>query len=163
MVRKILKRIDTYFEEFLLSSLLVVLTVAMLLQVMLRYLFNAALPWPEEFCRYCFVYFAFLTLGYCVKTDTLLRLDLLKRFLPATVWTILNLFIQICCLVFYLYFFTYSTDLVMMVKNPSRTSPAMGIPFFYIYVSAVIGFGLAAIRAGQSLWGVFWRRIQQPS
>lgn len=132
-----------------MGALLIMLTSVMLLQVFLRFAFNTALSWPEEFCRYCFVYFAFLTIGYCVKNDSMLKLDLIRNLLPKKIGDIIYLLIQLCCFAFFTYMLIFSYSLVTMVKNTSRTSPAMGIQFYYIYISTIIGFTLAVVRSLQ--------------
>ena len=65
VMKRILKFLDSHLEEYLIAILLILLTVIMLLQIVMRYVFSHSLSWPEELCRYCFVYITFLTLGYC--------------------------------------------------------------------------------------------------
>ena len=45
---RFLKWLDEHFEEYILSGLLVVISVVMMLQVIMRYVFNASLSWAEE-------------------------------------------------------------------------------------------------------------------
>ena len=157
MFKKILRHLDFHLEEYLLASLLVTLTIAMLLQVVMRYVFSSALSWPEEFCRYCFIYFSFLTLSYCIRMDSMLRLDVIKSLFPPKLWHILTFVFELVSLIFFVYFLIHSVDLVLVVKNTSRTSPAMGIPFYFIYISTVVGFGLAIFRSIQSMYRFFFQ------
>ena len=53
---KVLRWLDKYFEETVMMIFLAALSCAMMLQIISRFIFQHALPWPEEFCRYCFVY-----------------------------------------------------------------------------------------------------------
>jgi len=149
MLVRIFKELNDHIEEYLMGVLLIALTLVMLLQVFLRFIFNTALSWPEEFCRYCFVYFAFLTIGYCVKNDSMLKLDFIRNLLPKKAGDVLCLIIQLFCLAFFIYMLVFSYSLVTIVKNTSRTSPAMGIQFYYIYISTIIGFTLAVVRSLQ--------------
>ena len=55
-------------EETILMVLLVAIAVVMMAQVVMRYCFRQSMPWPEEFCRFCFVYSGFISMGYCVRS-----------------------------------------------------------------------------------------------
>lgn len=158
-MKRILLFLDAHFEEALMVLLLVALTAVTSLQIGLR-VGNSALSWAEEFSRYCFVYITFLTIGYCVRYDTMLRLDLFNYFLSPAVIKVINFVITSICLVFYVYLTIHAVDLVSSMFHTSRTSPAMGIPFQYIYLSTVIGFALGAIRSMEMLIRTVleWRR-----
>ena len=99
-MKQVLKFLDKHLEEYLIAILLIALTLIMLLQIVMRYVFNNSLSWPEELSRYCFVYITFLTLGYCVRNDSMLRLDILKELLPSKIWTVLQAIVRIVSLIF---------------------------------------------------------------
>ena len=100
-VKQVLKFLDKHLEEYLIAILLIALTLIMLLQIVMRYVFNNSLSWPEELSRYCFVYITFLTLGYCVRNDSMLRLDILKELLPSKIWTVLQAIVRIVNIMWY--------------------------------------------------------------
>lgn len=150
-VKQVLKFLDKHLEEYLIAILLIALTLIMLLQIVMRYVFNNSLSWPEELSRYCFVYITFLTLGYCVRNDSMLRLDILKELLPSKIWTVLQVIVRIVSLIFFLCMFVNSLDLLASMQKTSRVSAALGIPYTFIYLSTVLGFGLAVIRGIQMI------------
>lgn len=151
MMKRILKQLDDHTEEYLIGILLVAMTLVMFLQIVMRYVFNAALSWPEEFCRYAFVYITFLTIGYCVQRNSMLRLDLVIQALPKVAARILEFLIWVCCLAFFAYMLVYSVELIKLTRESARVSPAMGIPYYLLYASTAIGFGLGVIRNVQYL------------
>lgn len=151
MIKRVIKQLDEHTEEYFIGVLLIAMTIVMLFQVVLRYVFNAALSWPEEFCRYTFIYMTFLTIGYCVQHDSFLKLDLIQKALPKTAGEILNLVIWLTCLAFFTYMFFNSISLVQSVVKSGRASPSTGIPYYVIYASTVLGFGLGIIRTVQCL------------
>ena len=75
MFKKFLRALNQHLEEYLIALFLIAITFVMLLQIVMRYVFQHSLSWPEEFSRYCFVYITFLTFGYCIQHDSMLRLD----------------------------------------------------------------------------------------
>lgn len=151
MLKRILKQLDEHTEEYLMGFLLIALTVVMMFQVVLRYVFNAALSWPEEFCRYTFIYMTFLTIGYCAQRDSFLKLDLVQKALPKAAGDVLKLIIWLGCLAFFAYMFVNSISLVQSVVKSGRVSPSTGIPYYVIYASTVIGFGLGTVRTVQTI------------
>lgn len=141
-----------------MAFFLVTLTLVMFLQIIMRFIFGRPLSWPEELCRYCFVYFTFFTFSYCVKHDSMLRLDIIHELLPQKVWSILQVLVRTVTLVFFSCMFVSSLSLVAAIQNTARVSPALGIPYVYIYLSTVISFALAAVRSLQVLFRTFCQR-----
>lgn len=157
-MKRVLQFLDDHLEEYLMAVLLVVLTLVMLLQIVMRYVFNHALSWPEELCRYCFVYITFFTLGFCIRRNSMLRLDIVRSVLPARIWNILQYFVSVVSLIFFGWMFWQSLSLQKAMMRTSRTSAALGIPYTYIYLATVLGFGLAVIRSIQALIRLFRER-----
>ena len=62
-MKKFLKWLDEDFEESILMIFLIVMSVVMMAQVIMRYFFKASMTWPEEFCRFMFVFSGFLSIG----------------------------------------------------------------------------------------------------
>ena len=145
------EKLDEHFEEYLLGVLLILLTTVMFVQVVMRYVFGSSLSWAEEFCRYIFVYTTFLTIGYCIKRGSMLRVDILVNYLPNAVCTALNFAIQVISLLLFSILFYYSFKVVNIVNASNQLSPAMQIPFSAVYFSTIIGFGLAVLRTVQRL------------
>ena len=131
-VKQVLKFLDKHLEEYLIAILLIALTLIMLLQIVMRYVFNNSLSWPEELSRYCFVYITFLTLGYCVRNDSMLRLDILKELLPSKIWTVLQAIVRIVSLIFFLCMFVNSLDLLLRCRRHHESVPHLEfrIPLF---------------------------------
>ena len=158
---KILKWLDENFEEYILSGLLVVIAVVMMLQVIMRYVFNASLSWAEEASRYAFVWSALVSIGYTIRENSILKVDSLGEALPAGLKHILVTLINLSVTLFFGYLFISSIPAVKRVIMTGQTSPALKIPLGWIYFAAIAGFFLATVRSvqktGQDL-GVTIRR-----
>jgi len=149
---RLVGELDRHFEEYMLAALLVSISCIMLLQIVMRYFFSAALSWPEEISRYCFVYSAFLTVGYCTQRGTLLRVDLVASFLPMPVQRGLDLLMRAVCLVFYAALFYSSILLTQRIHASGQMTPATRVPFSIVYFAAVVGFFFGTIRGVQDFW-----------
>jgi len=147
----VIKWIDQHLEEFILGVLLVLIACVMLLQVIMRYVVGASLSWAEEFCRYLFVWSSLLSIGYSIRKRTILRVDSLIEALPLSIKKAFKIATEVVVLVFFLYLFIKSIPVVDMILESGQVSPAMEIPMYFVYLSAVVGFLLAVIRTIQSL------------
>ena len=49
MFKKFLRALNQHLEEYLIALFLIAITFVMLLQIVMRYVFQHSLSWPEEF------------------------------------------------------------------------------------------------------------------
>ena len=93
---KALKWLDEHFEETLLVVLLVLISCIELAQVIVRKVpCIAALTWPEEFCRFCWVWSVFLSLPYTIRKSSMLRVSVLVDLMPQTVRKVMGILIDL--------------------------------------------------------------------
>lgn len=140
--------LDENLEEFLMIILLAIISCVTMFQVIMRYCLKGALPWPEEFCRFCFVYTGCLSAGYCLRKGATIRVDVLINFFPRPVKILLDYAGKLLTLFIYAVLFYYSFDLI---ARTTTLSTAMRIPFKVIYAGFPVGLGLGCIRAVQDL------------
>lgn len=146
---RFLKWLDERFEEYILSGLLVVISVVMMLQVIMRYVFNASLSWAEEASRYAFVWSALISIGYTIKEDSILKVTTLLEALPEKPGQLVAAAVNGLVTVFFGYLFYHSIPAVTRVVKTGQVSPALGIPLGLIYFAAAAGFFLAMARGIQ--------------
>ncbi len=126
-----------------LCAVLLVGTVAVaLLQVFCRYVLNSALSWPEELGRFALVWFVFLAGALLTRRERHIVIDMVPRALSPTgrqVHAAIARSISACSAVF---LFFCGADLV---ANASYVSPALQIPFKYLYLAIPAGAALAVL------------------
>ena len=143
--------LDEHLEETVLVVFLVLISCVMLLQVFMRKVMNSSLSWPEEFCRYCYVWAVFFSLAFTVRQGNMLRLGIVIDLLPETLRKIIALFVNILCLVVFSVFFANSITVVKVLKGIGQSSTAMRLPMYIIYYCTFLGFGFAVFRTGQAI------------
>ncbi|GHS88432.1 hypothetical protein AGMMS49957_09910 [Synergistales bacterium] len=149
---KLLKWLDRYFEEMVLVSLLVTISFVMLAQIIARYIFNDSMSWPEEFSRYCYIYTVFFSISYTVKKGNMLRVGVVMDLFPTFIQNTVRILCDLAMLSLFAYFFYRSFLVVGRIKNVTHElSSAMRIPMWCVYMSVLIGFGLAALRTVQAI------------
>ena len=154
-MKRFLKWLDEDLEETILMILLVAIAVVMMAQVVMRYFFRQSMSWPEEFCRFCFVYSGFISMGYCVRRGKMLKVDILVTFFPKFLQRVLDLVGRVVTLLFFAYLGFYAYQATMNSYRGGMTSPAMEVPMWFIYAAALIGSALGFIRQIQDLYRFF--------
>ena len=147
---KIIKWLDVHLEETIMLILICLIGIIIMFQVVMRYVFHNALPWPEEFCRFCYIYFCFMGIGYSVRNHCLLNVTLLQDHLPRSIRMMLDSAIQITMVVLFALFFRGSISCVQATIASGQMSTAMQIPMTIPYLATCFGFLLATIRAIQA-------------
>lgn len=148
---RVLKWLDDHLEETAMVVLLAAISLSLLLQIIMRYIFNDALSWSEELARYCFVWSTLLSIGYSIKKGNMLRIDILVQYLPKAWRKPLDIAVELFTLGFFCLLFYNSIFVVKRIYASGQTSPAMGIPMVAIYASLLIGFFLAIVRGIQKI------------
>lgn len=150
-MKKALGILNRHFEEYALTFILGLIAVIMLLQVIMRYVFGYALAWPEEVCRYLYIWSCFLGISYCLYHGTELRIDLFERLFKGDARKIFQMVLKVICVLFYLYLLKASASVFLMVLQKSQISSAARIPMYLVYLSMPVSFTLAVVRGLQSM------------
>jgi len=165
-----------YVDIALEAVCIVLLTIAVsatLTQVFFRYVLNASLSWPEELARWAFVWLVFLGMAIGVHRGSHIAIDLLARFLPKGWLPYRALTINAVLAATSVVLVVHGAD---MVGRSTYVSPALGLPFTYLYLAVPLGgalslfflaqqpipgfpvrfSGLLACILGVALYFVFW-------
>lgn len=138
---------DEHLEEVFLGVLLSTICIVMLLQIVMRFVFNNALTWAEELCRTCFIYSGFLCISYCQNKGNAIRIDVIVNLFPVFVRKVIGYLGQVFLFVFYVFFFVNSLDLLKTTAAGGSITSALAIPLQYVYFAMTLGMGLAAFRS----------------
>ncbi|WP_172329773.1 TRAP transporter small permease [Mangrovicoccus sp. HB161399] len=119
---------------------LVGVAACLILQVVLRYVFNASLPWPEEAARYLMIWTVMLAGSLLVKDEQLVRVDFFDHFWPHRALSIRNAVFRLLLagLLFVLVWKGWDNA----VFGQRRTAVTIGISFFWIYLAVPVGGAL---------------------
>ncbi len=71
------------------------MVAAILLQVFCRYVLNNALPWPDEFARFCMLWMTGLVAPTAFRQGGFVAIDMLEQALSTRVAAVLSLFLLI--------------------------------------------------------------------
>ena len=101
----LLEKINTFFlrigRQFAWIAIFL-MVVVIIIQVFFRYVLNNALPWPDELTRFLLLWMTGLIAPSAYRWGGFVSIDILERFLPkilSTLLTIFILFVSLCVLV----------------------------------------------------------------
>ena len=133
---KIMDEIDKILKV-LIGLSMIVMTIVIFYQVILRYIFNASNIWSEELARYLMCYAVLLGAAVAIRRYSHLQVDFAINALPPRARCIA---VSICTLVgigFLAFFCQYGLQLCASTGN--SISAGTGIPMSYVYACLPIG------------------------
>jgi len=139
-------------EEVICYSLLGGLVIVASLQVFTRYVLNAPFTWTEELARMFFTWINFLGAALIVKKSSHISIDFLVKILPPGPrrWLLVLSHGVILAVVLIL---AVKGFRLLQITGASE-SPALNVPWVYVYAAFPIGMSLMALRYGQTLLGL---------
>jgi len=133
------KKINT-IAATLSGVILLFITIAIFVDVFLRYFFNRPSIWVTEVSSYLFLYLLFLATAYALQEGQHIRLTFLLDYFSDKVRRILDAVTSLFALIFSVVLLWQSSIMTWTAFTENWTSPTMlNAPFAYIYVIMVIG------------------------
>lgn len=157
-MKKILYWLNENFEEMLMVLFLAAMTIIMGMQVLARYVLGASLSWSEELTRYIFIWAGFLSVSYCTKKCISIKIEQFVALFPTRGKALFKVVNHTFELILFLYLIPFAWKYLMSAVVTGQTSPALGLPMYYVQAAPLAGFMLAALRVLQR-WIVEWRTV----
>ncbi len=132
-----------WLVDAILVTSLGVISVVLICQVVMRYVFHAALPWPEELSQFLLVLLTLLGGYRALEMDMHIRLQVLDDFPWPRLVMLLRLAGYAASAAFMLYV-AYG-GLSLTLRSMHTPSTALRLPMGVVYVTLPIAFGLMTI------------------
>jgi TRAP-type C4-dicarboxylate transport system permease small subunit len=144
-MKKLLLWLDKYAEASVMGVMILLTTIFMSVQIVLRYCFGNSLIWVEEVVVYFNVWIGFLGISYCVRYKNDMRIDV-SAILPKNFAKILRFISDGILFLSYLYLGNTGIKVVRALMRTHQKSPAARIPMYFVYSALLVGCILATIR-----------------
>jgi C4-dicarboxylate transporter DctQ subunit len=131
--------------NLIIVILLMVMTMVIFYQVILRYVFHHANIWAEELARYSFIWVVCLGSASALRHFNHIRIDFLVNFFPKTVQKWIRFVNYILIMGFLVTLIYYGIQLAQ--KTAGHPSPGLGISTGFMYMSVPVGCILMLIFA----------------
>ena len=123
--------------NFFCVVLLTAQTIAILIMVFGRYIFNKVPQWSEQFALFCMVWFAMFSIALAVRDDSHVKMEVIDNFVSKKALLYFKLFGCICTVAFGLVLVVYGVPLVKLTWGTKLS--AFRIPTGLQYCSALAG------------------------
>ena len=113
------------------------MTLVLIVQVILRYVFNSGIASADEIAKYSIIWAVCLTGNVLIKEDALIKVDFLDHLWPAKFIKVRDTFYQI--LIILLLFFLVTEGWKQAVEGLNSKITSMDIAWFYPYLAVPVG------------------------
>lgn len=121
--------------------LLVLMSVLVIVNVALRFIFNSSIVFSEEISRFLFIWVVYIGAIIAVRDDSHIYVDFIRKKFPMWVQFTLKVVCEIAMIIGCALFFLGSIDLTEV--NITDHSPVAGISLGYVYSAGLVGsFGM---------------------
>ena len=132
-------------EDVFCAVSLLLTTIILFVNVVLRYVFSASTSWAEEAIRYLMIWVTFIGGAVCVRKSAHIRMDFLLTFLPRRAASVLTRLVYLIAAGFCAALLVYSWQLVQFTVELEQTSPAMEVPMWIPYMAMPLGSALMVL------------------
>ena len=140
---KRLERIFVALNAWALIAMLSAMTLVIGANITLRYLIGHSLPWADEVARYLMIWLTFIGAGLILRHGGHVAITRLQEGLPDLGQKVLRAAIILGLLIFF--GFMVHVGLQYAQRMQYQLTPALRIPFVYVYAAMPIGFGLLIV------------------
>lgn len=144
MLSRIIKIIDRT-AIYIGCTALVILVFAAFLQVIMRYVFSHALPWPEELCRFMFITLAYVGIALTMRNDRHLCVDLLITYSSPALGKFFKIFSMACSAAFTAFLGYLCYEMIWDVKELNYMASSMPIPIYITWFPIPICIWLVSL------------------
>jgi TRAP-type C4-dicarboxylate transport system permease small subunit len=130
-------------EQNLVVVLLAIMVGNVAVGVFFRYVLNNSLPWTEELARYLMVWFAFIGMAIAFREEEHVNVSFVVNLFPISIRNFIKVVSYLLILFFLITLFFQSLNVLRVVRI--QTSPSLGMPMIYPYLSVTFGSLLMVI------------------
>jgi TRAP-type C4-dicarboxylate transport system permease small subunit len=143
------------FEDWFCFGFFWVMSALVFLQFFTRYVLNDSFAWTEELAVYCLLPVVFIGSAMCVRRSRHIQVNILYRYLPASVARVFSTLVDVSRTVFFVYVAWLVARYAIAVDNEPMTTIAWNKS--HVYWLAFAGFVLMFGRSIQVSW-INWRQ-----
>ena len=122
---------------FIARILIVFIGASIFMQVSLRYVFRAALPWPEEAARYAIIWLVCLCGNILIRNEELITVDFLDKLWPSKMIKYRNAIYRIMLLV--VLFVLIKEGINQAISGGKTLGSGLEIELFWSYLAVPVG------------------------
>lgn len=142
-------------EEAVLGLSIILATLVLFINIVLRYFFSANTTWAEEFIRYVMIWITFIGCSVCFGRGLHVGIDFFLEFVTKKWNAIIGIFVKVISIILMLFLIIFGAELVKFSFNSGQITPSLQIKMFWIYLAIPVGGALSLIHLLLNLFGDF--------
>jgi TRAP-type C4-dicarboxylate transport system permease small subunit len=127
MLLNILKKLERHFEEVICAICLGLMASCIMLQVLLRILFDDAVPWAEEVAVYSMVFAVYLGASLGVRERAHIRVLVFVNLLPEQLKKVILIIADLVWFAFIVLMIVQSVTYMELLFETTFISPGLGV------------------------------------
>lgn len=144
-MKKIFKALDRT-EDIVASSLLIMASLLVFIQVILRYQFNYSISWSEEIARMMIAWFIFIGSSMAVRENAHVNMDIMNTILAGRIKIIVGMIVDIINMIFCVIIIIAGIKMLKDAYVLGSMATSVKIPLYIPYASVPVGVFLMLIR-----------------
>ena len=148
----VLTFIDQKSEKYLLTAILVTISVVLVVQVFMRFVLNSPLVWAEELARYLLVWCTMIGTSLAVRESRHIVVDFAPVLFGPRSIGLFRLISMTGIIVFGIVIIAYSLPFVQRMQHMNQLSPSLQIPIWWVYLALPVGAAASILRAIQQVY-----------
>lgn len=133
-------------EDIIASSLLIITSLLVFTQVILRYQFNYSISWSEEVSRMMIAWFIFIGSSMAVRENAHVSMDALSAVISGKVEIVIGMIVDIVNIIFCIIIISAGIDMLRNAIAIGSMATSIKIPLYIPYASVPVGVFLMLIR-----------------
>lgn len=141
-----LNRLVNNFEEYFAAITLLVTSLLVFVQAVLRYVFNSSLYWSDEVARYMIIWFIFIGASIAVREKAHASVDAITVLLSPKLQKAFAILAYLLGISFCVILIWSGMKNVLNVYEFKSVTPSLGISMVFPYLALPVGGSLMLIR-----------------
>ncbi len=148
---KLFAFLNKRIEELIIVAALGTMSVAIGLQVFMRYVVQSSLSWSEELSRYLFIFFVYAGISYGVRMKRHVRVEAFTLWLPERTQAWIRVISDLLFLFFSVIVIYHGYFVAARILRLDQVSPALELKMGYVFSTLPFCYVLTSIRLIQNL------------
>ena len=133
-------------ENWIVASGLIVATLIVIYNVVMRYAFKASVIWAEEMVRYIMIWVTFIGASLCIRHNIHVKIEILQNKLPFKWAKIQATVIYVICIAGSIFLAYLGVVMTARIATSLQTSPTLTWFPMWIVNLAIPLFGILAVK-----------------
>lgn len=141
-------------EKYSLIVILVLMMLALMLQVFFRFVLNDPLLWSEEFARIMLIWLGLAGIGYGLKTDAHVKMEVFFNRMPPLAKKVVSVMIYLIFIACAFFLFPYALDFCR--DQAGIKSSSMPLTYDLVFASLCVGLVLLVLHSIEGILETIW-------